>query len=80
MRDRWFRPEVYDALIEGAVWDRRKGNHEGTVEILKCVDGRIGTRYLVQGLESGRQWLVSHSTLLATYRPRKAAPPVVSTR
>jgi hypothetical protein len=76
MTDRWFDPERVGALTEGAVWDRHKGNHEGAVEILRCVTGRIGTRYLVQGLESGRQWLVSHSTLLATYRPRTEAPPL----
>ena len=76
MTERWFDPELSDALAEGAIWDRRKGNHEGAVEILKCVEGRIGTRFLVQGLESGRQWLVTHSTLLGTYAPRKTAPPL----
>ncbi len=76
MKDRWFDLEGFDALTEGAVWDRRKGDHEGAVEILKCVEGRIGTRFLVQGLESGRQWLVTLSTLLGTYRPRKSAPPL----
>jgi hypothetical protein len=74
--ERWFDPELYDALAEGAIWDRRKGDHEGAVEIVKCVTGRIGTRFLVQGLESGRQWLVTHSTLLGTYVPRKTAPPL----
>jgi hypothetical protein len=76
MRDRGVNRERFDALAEGAIWDRRKGKHEGAVEILRCVEGRIGTRYLVQGLETGRQWLVGHSTLLGTYRPREAAPPL----
>jgi hypothetical protein len=76
MTERWFDSELSDALAEGAIWDRRKGNHEGAVEIVKCVKGRIGTRFLVQGLESGRQWLVTHSTLLGTYAPRKTAPPL----
>ncbi|HME74993.1 MAG TPA: hypothetical protein VKI00_04840 [Mycobacterium sp.] len=76
MTDRRFDLQLSDALAEGAIWDRRKGNHEGAVEILKRVEGRIGTRFLVQGLESGRQWLVSHSTLLGTYAPRKTAPPL----
>ena len=40
--ERWFDPELSDALAEGAIWDRRKGNHEGAVEIVKCVTGRIG--------------------------------------
>ena len=76
MTDRWLDRERFDALAEGVIWDRRKGNHEGAVEILRRVEGRIGTRYLVQGLETGRQWLVGHSTLLGTYRPRKEAPPL----
>ena len=74
--ERWFDPELSDALAEGAIWDRRKGNHEAAAEIVKCVTGRIGTRFLVQGLKSGRQWLVTHSTLLGTYAPRKTAPPL----
>jgi hypothetical protein len=59
-----------EALREGAVWERTRGEHEQAVLILKEVNGRVGERYLVQGLESGRQWLVSHSTLLDAYRPK----------
>ena len=75
MTDRRFDPNSFDTLAQGTIWDRRKGNHEGAIEILKCVKGRIGTRFLVRGLESERQWLVTHSTLLGTYAPRKPAPP-----
>jgi hypothetical protein len=46
------------------------------VEIIKCVTSRIGTRYLVQGLESGRQWFINHSTLLGSYEPRRLSPPL----
>jgi hypothetical protein len=74
MRDRRFEPELHSALTEGAIWDRKNGRHEGTVEIIKCVKSRVGERYLVQGLESGRRWLVGQGTLLATYTPRKTAP------
>ena len=58
------------ALKVGAVWERTRGEHEQVVRILKEVNGRVGERYLVEGLESGRQWLVSHSTLLDAYRPK----------
>jgi hypothetical protein len=74
MRDRRFEPELRGALAEGAIWDRRYGRHEAAVEIIKCVKGRAGERYLVQGLASGRRWLVGHGTLLDTYKPRKTAP------
>jgi hypothetical protein len=76
MQSRWFDSQRHAALIEGAIWDRRRGQHESAVEILKCVTSRIGTRYLVEGLESGRQWLVSHSTLLDTYEPRETVSPL----
>jgi hypothetical protein len=74
MRDRRLEPELHGALTEGAIWARKKGRHEGAVEIIKCVKSRVGERYLVQGLESGRRWLVGHGTLLDTYKPRKTAP------
>lgn len=76
MRARRIDPERFDALAEGTIWDRRKGKHEGAIEVLKCVNGRIGTRFLVQGLESGRRWLVTRSTLLGTYAPRDTPPPL----
>jgi hypothetical protein len=74
MRDRWFEQERHGALAEGAIWDRKHGHHEATVEIVKCVKSRIGERYLVQGSKSGRQWCVGHATLLNAYEPRKTAP------
>ena len=76
MRRRWLDSQRHAALIEGAIWDRRRGQNEFAVAILKCVTSRIGDRYLVEGLDSGRQWLVSHSTLLATYEPRNTVPPL----
>ena len=57
-------------LNEGAIWDRRRGEHEAAIRIVKCVHSRVGSRYLVEGLESGRQWLVSAATLLNAYEPR----------
>jgi len=67
---RWLDPNLSKALKEGAVWQRTRGAHEQSVRILREVNGRVGDRYLVEGLESGRQWLVSQSTLLDAYRPK----------
>ena len=68
---KFFRSKSDNALTEGAIWDRKTARHESAVEIIKCVTSRIGTRYLVQGLESGRQRFVNHSTLLRSYEPRR---------
>jgi hypothetical protein len=73
MRDRRLKPELDRALTEGAIWDRKSGRHEAAVEIIKWVKSRAGERYLVEGLESGRRWLVGHGTLVDTYKPRKQA-------
>jgi hypothetical protein len=70
MGDRWFEPDRLKHLNEGAIWDRRRGEHEAAIRIVKYVESRVGSRYLVQGLESGRQWLVSAATLLDAYEPR----------
>jgi hypothetical protein len=69
MPGRRFNLKLTKSLKVGAVWERTRGEHEQAVRILKEVNGRVGERYLVEGLESGRQWLVSHSTLLDAYRP-----------
>jgi hypothetical protein len=78
MGRRWFDLDRHSALKEGAIWDRKTktARHESAVEIIKCVTSRIGTRYLVQGLESGRQWFINHSTLLGSYEPRRVSPPL----
>jgi hypothetical protein len=70
MGDRWFEPDRYKQLNEGAIWDRRRGEHEAAIRIVKCVHSRVGSRYLVEGLESGRQWLVGAGTLVTAYEPR----------
>ena len=57
-------------LHEGAVWERIKGPHEPAVRVLKRVTSRIGDRYLVEGLQSRRQWLIAAHTLLDSYRPK----------
>lgn len=76
LSDRWFDPERARDLAIGAIWDRRRERHEAAVKIIKRVTSRLGgTRYLVQGLESGRQWTVNQSTLLSSYAPRRPAPP-----
>jgi len=72
---RWFDPDRYRQLSEGVIWVRKcSKTHESAVRIMKCVNSRVGNRYLVQGLTSGRQWLVGHATLLASYEPRPDAP------
>jgi hypothetical protein len=76
MGGRWFDLDRHSALTEGAIWDRKTARHESAVEIIKCVTSRIGTRYLVQGLESGRQRFINHSTLLRSYEPRRISPPL----
>ncbi len=64
---RWLK---HHHLIEGAVWERTRGDHEPIIRVLKRVTSRVGERYLVEGLKSGRQWVVGASTLLDAYRPR----------
>jgi hypothetical protein len=66
---RTFTASTHMQLNEGAIWDRRRGEHEAAIRIVKCVHSRVGSRYLVEGLESGRQWLVSAATLLNAYEP-----------
>jgi hypothetical protein len=68
---RWFNPKNHKHLKEGVVWVRTHGDHEPAVKIIKCVYGRAGDRFLVEGLQSGRQWLVGASTLLASYTPER---------
>jgi hypothetical protein len=79
MRARRLDPERVGAITEGAVWDRRRGEHETPVEILRTVRGRLGYRVLVRGLETGRQWVMNRETLLYSYNPRvtKTEPPAV---
>ncbi|HEY9305613.1 MAG TPA: hypothetical protein VIO95_15100 [Mycobacterium sp.] len=81
MRAHRLDPERVGAITEGAIWDRRRGDrrrgeHETSVEILRTVRGRIGSRILVRGLKTGRQWVVNPETLLYSYDPRimKAKP------
>lgn len=70
---RWLRPEHAAALAVGVEWERTKGHqYEAAVVILKLIHSRIGERYLVEGLTSGRQWFVNLDTLLESYRPRAA--------
>jgi hypothetical protein len=77
MRAHRLDPERVGAIIEGAIWDRRRGEHETSVEVLRTVRGRIGLRVLVRGLQTGRQWVVNPETLLHSYNPRiiKIEPP-----
>ncbi len=70
MKARRLDPERVGALTEGAIWDRRRGEHETSVQILRTVRGRIGRRLLVRGLKTGRQWVVNPETLLYSYDPR----------
>jgi len=64
-------PERVGAITEGAIWDvRRHGEHETSVKILRTVRGRIGSRLLVRGLRTGREWVVNRDTLLSSYDPR----------
>jgi hypothetical protein len=72
---RRFDPKLGHALKEGAVWERTRGlEHERTVRIVKATNGALGCRYLVQGLDSGRQWTISPPMLLDTYRPKGWQP------
>jgi hypothetical protein len=70
MRARRLDPERVDAITEGAIWDRRRGEHETSVEVLRTVRGRMGRRVLVRGLITGRQWVMNPETLLYSYTPR----------
>jgi len=56
---------------EGSIWERttHKPRHESHVRVLRALKGSRGLRYLVEGLTSGRQWTVSHITLLSSYQP-----------
>jgi len=65
-----FDRERIEAITEGAIWDRRSGAREPGVKIIRTVRGRIGTRLLVQGLQTGRQRALGLNTLLANYNPR----------
>jgi hypothetical protein len=79
MRTRRPDPESVGAITEGAIWDmRRRGEHETSVKIVRTVNSRIGRRLLVRGLKTGREWAVTHHTLLSSYSPRtmKTAPPL----
>ena len=72
-------PERVGAITEGAIWDRRRhGQHETSVKIIRTVRGRIGLRFLVRGLKTGREWAVNPETLLSSYDPRtmKIMPPL----
>jgi hypothetical protein len=87
MRVRRLDPKRVGAITEGAIWDRRRGDkrrgeHETSVEILRTVTGRIGRRVLVRGLKTGRQWVVNPETLLYSYDPRSstAKHPTVKVR
>ena len=77
MRARRVDPARVGAITEGAIWDRRRGEHETSVEILRTVRGRIGSRVLVRDLKTGRQRVVNAETLLYSYDPRiiEIAPP-----
>ncbi len=75
MRAHRLDPERVGAIIEGSIWDRRRedrrrGEHETSVEVVRTVCGRIGRRVLVRGLKTGRQWVVNPETLLYSYDPR----------
>jgi hypothetical protein len=75
MRAHRLDPERVSAITEGAIWDRRRGDrrrgeHETSVEVVRTVCGRIGRRVLVRGLKTGRQWVVNPETLLYSYDPR----------
>jgi hypothetical protein len=70
MRAHRLDPERVGAITEGAIWDRRRGEHETSVEVLRTVRGRMGRRVLVRGLKTGRQWVVNPETLLYSYTPR----------
>lgn len=61
--------------MEGSRWKRRKSvnRHENVIEILRCLQSRRGVRYLVQGSVSGRQWTLSHATLLSSYTLKEAS-------
>lgn len=72
MRAHKFDHERVGAITEGAIWDRRRGQHETSVEILRTIHGRMGTRVLVRGLKTGRQWVMNTETLLYSYDPRLA--------
>ncbi len=73
-----FDSERVDSITEGAIWDRRHGGHESSVQILRTVHSRIGSRILVCGVKTGRQWVVNPNTLLNSYDPRtmKTKPPL----
>jgi hypothetical protein len=70
MRAHRLDPERVGAITEGAIWDRRRGEHETSVEVLRTVRGRMGRRVLVRGLKTGRQWVMNPETLLYSYTPR----------
>lgn len=70
MRARRLDSDRADAITEGVIWDRRRGEHETSVEILRTVRGRIGRRVLVRDLKTGRQRVVNAETLLYSYEPR----------
>ena len=70
MRAHRLDPERVASITEGAIWDRRRGEHETSVEVLRTVRGRMGRRVLVRGLKTGRQWVVNPETLLHSYTPR----------
>ena len=70
MRAHRLDPERVKAITEGAIWDRRRGEHETSVEVLRTIRGRMGRRVLVRGLITGRQWVMNPETLLYSYTPR----------
>jgi len=70
MRAHRLDPERVGAITAGSIWDRRRGEHETSVEVLRTVGGRMGRRVLVRGLKTGRQWVMNPETLLYSYTPR----------
>jgi hypothetical protein len=68
---RRFRPQRIHALTEGHIWENRHQSRDDTaVCILRRVHGRRGSRFLIEGLDTKRQWTVTTSTLLGGYEPR----------
>ena len=72
MRRKWLDRKRAEALVPDAVWVRRHPGHESAIVIVKVIThGLMTKRCLVQGRDSGRQWLVSFSTLMDAYDPEE---------
>jgi hypothetical protein len=71
MEIRRFGPQRIRTLVEGHIWENRRRSRDDTaVRILRRIHGRQGLRFLIEGLDTKRQWAVTTSTLLSEYEPR----------